>query len=316
MSEVGVLNVVEENCERQVRLSCDVAAGEVGGVAGWTQRVDQQLRFGSAAAVRLGSGGPLDTVVAVVVGAWTSERPCCGTEGPAADDLCSWEGTLRIEVCGDCGATVSPDVWAVMPIVPAGADVWLPEPHAVARLADGSLRSWQRRYRSQARREALRAAAAQSTEGGLRMLAADGVGPTLFAARLLWNPAGGRQMFQPALRVDPAHRRRLAVGWCEPVPAKGAAVWESRFCCAAEMAAGPTELLGLMDPASRSRLLDDARAGRLDAARLRSGWKRIVDEPAGWVCDGAAAAEICEQVRGVGRTSPDPARLPTAGLSR
>lgn len=285
-------------------------------VGQWAWQVSQQLTAGTAEVCRVGSGNALDMALAVVVGAWMLPEPCCaGSEGPAADEICSPFGGMWDFECGRCGEPAVPNVWTVISVPgPVDSDqLLMPDVAAAAAAADASLAAWSGVLRSNGRQDAAHAVTRPARGDAAQdpLLRFDGLQDHVTAERIVWGPPTCRSLWDTAVRFRPGTPRYVSVGYWDATPNGPGEFWDSRFVDVVDIPADPMSVLGLLSSARRETVLADARNGELTGEFLTAVWSHVVPDPPSWVCDDEAAAAIARGVQTSLRRS-----RPRNGLSR
>lgn len=295
MNGTKPLKVIDVDREADVWLNCTRELSGRQETRAWADEVAEALTWGSAAVSWLGSEGPLETPLALVVGAWMTDQPCCeGHYGPDPDDLCSPFGGLWDSRCSGCDDYTVPDIWATMPLAEGAARLVVPEPADIAPHADASLGKWLARYNAEARCGVIDAVVLDRTDAGVEVLTAPSVRDSVAARRLLFGDRPtARSLFEPAVKVHP-HQWKLLVGWWAPEPAKGDEIWGARFVTNEQLDATPVTLLGLVSSGQRETALGAARAGTMNGEQLRRMWSAVLEEPPEWLFGPAAEKMLRE----------------------
>lgn len=274
----------------------------------FVDEVNDELHVGHAWVGYAHLGGA-DVPTGIFVGGWPIEEPCCaGAEAPAEDAAGTPGRRERLWECGRCGEIVSPEAWAMVPLLVGHAvatrSVDVPPPSAVAKSADLAVRHLMV-SRQEASVEACRRIGTELL--GAKRTPVLPVGPV----HLQLGPARPRrhdyELGEPVVVVEHEQRGdghgQIEVGcWGvdldEWMPANRR--FEARWTSARRVTLGAADALRLLGPGTEDRVRAAAGDGTLTAEQLRDVWARGGDDspgyeigvPPGWLYDTAAVAAI------------------------
>ena len=256
----------------------------------YAAELTDQLKVGQAQIV-IGEVARDAVPVAIAVGGWPVEGPCCVASPPLGDDLVAPEPDSFGWACPGCGEVVRPDHWAHMRLGDPQLGEWLlPPTRMLAKSCDA------------AAKDLLAAndhASAARARHVLELLSEGGIG-AMFIDTDAWSPANTPQAQLGSVRAligpreDDRATGRVIVGYMGVdwhTFDHDSKCWSRRWREVGTTVLDASQAFGLLwaDP----QLTDRAAAGTLDVDELHAAWAATVGTGVpDWVHDAAAVETL------------------------